>query len=216
MRRSFTAGAPGIIRDAHAAMTRRDDDWIISSLLEDLQDLALSKDRVQVADVIDTVGARGFGPLLMVLSAFLILPIGMVPGIPGVAAVFMILIGGRMMAGHARFWVPARIGRFTFSGHLLAVSVARAQPAVLWMRPVVSPRFAVLVDSRPMRWLLSLVLMATGVVIFVTGFIPGLPFALSLHILLLGIALATRDGLVALTGYGVLFMEGFVIYRIFL
>ncbi|ARE38553.1 Exopolysaccharide synthesis, ExoD [Rhodovulum sp. P5] len=197
-------------------MTRHKDDWIISSLLEDLQNLALSKADVSISDLIDTVGSRGFGPLLMVLSAFLILPIGMVPGIPAVVAVFMILIGGRMMTGNDRLWLPERVGRVSFSGHMLAVSVARAEPTVLWMRPFVAPRLAFLIDSAVAHRILALILMATGVMVLVAGFIPGLPFALSFHVLLLGLALSTRDGFVALSGYGILIGEALVIWRIFL
>ncbi|TCP42973.1 exopolysaccharide biosynthesis protein [Rhodovulum marinum] len=197
-------------------MSSDDDHWIISSLLEDLGALALSRDRVSVADVIEAMGSRGFGPLLMMLSAFLILPVGMVPGMPAVVAVFLILIGGRMMTGETTLWIPARLGRVTFSGHLLAVSVARAQPAALWLRPLVAPRLAILVDSLVMSRLVALILMVTGAVIFVAGFIPGLPFVLSLHVLVLGLALSTRDGLIALAGYALLLPEVLFIWSVFL
>ncbi|TCO72536.1 exopolysaccharide biosynthesis protein [Rhodovulum euryhalinum] len=196
-------------------MSSEHDHWIISSLLEDLAGLALSRDRVSVADVVETMGTRGFGPLLMVLSAFLILPVGMVPGMPGVVALFLILIGGRMMTGETTLWIPARLGRVTFSGHLLAVSVARAQRPVLWLRPLVSPRLAVLVDSVVMGRVVALILMVTGAVIFVAGFIPGLPFVLSLHILVLGLALSSRDGLIAMVGYALLLAEILFIRFIF-
>lgn len=197
-------------------MSRDDDDWILSSLLDDLARLALSRDKITVAELIEAIGARGFGPLLVMLSAFLILPIGMVPGIPGVAAIIMILIGGRMMTGETRLWIPGRLGRAEFSGHLLAVSVARAQPAVLWLRPLLAPRLPFLIDSLVMSRVVALILMVTGAVIFVAGFIPGLPFVLSLHVLVLGMALSTRDGLVALVGYLLLMPEIALIWRVFL
>ncbi|MGC9419368.1 MAG: exopolysaccharide biosynthesis protein [Rhodovulum sp.] len=197
-------------------MSSDDHHWIISSLLEDLATLALSQDRVSVADVVEAMGSRGFGPLLMMLSAFLILPVGMVPGMPAAVAVFLILIGGRMMTGETTLWIPARLGRVTFSGHLLAVSVARAQPVALWLRPLVAPRLAILVDSLVMSRVVALILMVTGAVIFVAGFIPGLPFVLSLHVLVLGLALSTRDGLIALAGYALLLPEVLFIWSVFL
>ncbi|MBK1635712.1 exopolysaccharide biosynthesis protein [Rhodovulum adriaticum] len=197
-------------------MSRDHDDWILSSLLDDLARLALARDKIRVADVIDTIGARGFGPLLVMLSAFMILPIGMVPGIPGVAAVLMILIGGRMMTGETRLWIPARLGRVEFTGHLLAVSVARAQPVALWLRPFLAPRLPLLIDSLVMSRVVALILMVTGAVIFLAGFIPGLPFVLSLHVLVLGMALSTRDGLAALVGYILLMPEILLIWHLFL
>ncbi|PTW47124.1 MULTISPECIES: exopolysaccharide biosynthesis protein [Rhodovulum] len=191
------------------------DDWIISSLLEDLAALALASDRVSVADLIETLGARGFGPLLVMLSAFLILPVGMLPGLPGVVAVFMILIGGRMITGKTTLWLPGRLRRVHLSGHVLAVSVARAQPAALWLRPLLAPRLVTFVESGLATRLIALILMATGVLIFLLGFIPGLPFVLSLHVLMLGLAMSTRDGLVAFLAYCMLLPEIVFIWRVF-
>ncbi|ARC88238.1 exopolysaccharide biosynthesis protein [Rhodovulum sp. MB263] len=191
------------------------DDWIISSLLEDLAALALANDRISIADLVETLGARGFGPLLVMLSAFLILPVGMLPGLPGVVAIFMILIGGRMMTGQTTLWLPARLRRVHISGHVLAVSVARAQPAALWLRPLLTPRLVALIEGRIATRLIALILMVTGVLIFLLGFIPGLPFVLSLHVLMLGLALSTRDGLVAGLAYVLMGPEIAFIWRVF-
>ncbi|WP_074219114.1 exopolysaccharide biosynthesis protein [Rhodovulum sp. ES.010] len=193
-----------------------DDDWIISGLLEDLAALALSRDRISVAELVETMGRRGFGPLLVVLSAFLILPVGILPGIPAVVSILLILVGGRMMSGETTLWIPARLGRVGFSGHVLAASVARAQPVALRLRPLVAPRLAFLVSSAVMSRVVALILMVTGAVILLVGFIPGLPFVLSLHVLLLGIALSSRDGLVALLGYALLVPEVLFIWKVFL
>ncbi|WP_414898167.1 exopolysaccharide biosynthesis protein [Rhodovulum sp. YEN HP10] len=191
------------------------DDWIISSLLEDLAALALANDRISIADLVETLGARGFGPLLVMLSAFLILPVGMLPGLPGVVAIFMILIGGRMITGQTTLWLPARLRRVHISGHVLAVSVARAQPAALWLRPLLTPRLVALIEGRIATRLIALILMVTGVLIFLLGFIPGLPFVLSLHVLMLGLALSTRDGLVAGLAYVLMGPEIVFIWRVF-
>ncbi|ANB35335.1 exopolysaccharide biosynthesis protein [Rhodovulum sulfidophilum] len=191
------------------------DDWIISSLLEDLAALALANDRISIADLVEALGARGFGPLLVMLSAFLILPVGMLPGLPGVVAIFMILIGGRMMTGETTLWLPARLRRVHISGHVLAVSVARAQPAALWLRPLLTPRLVALIEGRIATRLIALILIGTGVLIFLLGFIPGLPFVLSLHVLMLGLALSTRDGLVAALAYALMGPEIIFIWRVF-
>jgi hypothetical protein len=192
-----------------------EDHWIISGVLDDLASLALSRDRLSLSDIVDALGARGFGPLIVILAGCLILPIGMVPGLPAVVALFLILIGGRMMTGARRIWMPALLGRVRLSGHLLAVSVARAQPAVLWLRPLLSPRLPFLVESAVMRRLIALILMVTGAVILIAGIIPGIPFILSLHILVLGLAMSARDGLVALAGYAMLLPEIVFILHVF-
>lgn len=195
---------------------RSDDDWIISTLLEDLGALALSRDRISVHDLVSAIGPRGFGPLLILLAGLLILPSGMIPGLPNAVAVFLILIGGRMMTGSTEIWLPARLGRVTFSGHLLAVSVARAQRAVLRLRPHLAPRLLFLVEGPVARRVIALILLVTGTLMTLVGLVPGLPFVLSLHVLVLGLALSSRDGLVALLGYGLIMAETLFIRAVFL
>ncbi|HDR27278.1 exopolysaccharide biosynthesis protein [Rhodovulum sp.] len=193
-----------------------DDDWIISSLLEDLGALALARDRVSVHDLVETIGPRGFGPLLALLAGMLILPTGMIPGVPNVVALFLILIGGRMMTGAQEIWVPDRLGRVSFSGHMLAVSVAKAQRWALWLRPHLMPRLVFLVEGAVARRAIALILLLTGAVMTLVGLIPGFPFVLSLHVVVLGLALSSRDGLAALVGYALILAEILFITAFFL
>lgn len=197
-------------------MSSDDDHWIISSLLEDLAGLALARDRISVADVVETIGPRGFGPILVLLAGMLILPTGMIPGVPNAVALLLILIGGRMMRGAREIWVPARLGRASFSGHRLAVSVARAQRWALWLRPHLAPRLVFLVEGAVASRLIALILLATGAVMTLVGLIPGFPFVLSLHVLVLGLALSSRDGLAALVGYALILAEILFIGAVFL
>lgn len=197
-------------------MNSDDEHWIMSSLLEDLGGLALERDRVSVHDLVETIGPRGFGPLLVLLAGMLILPTGMIPGVPNVVALFLILIGGRMMTGAQEIWVPDRLGRLGFSGHMLALSVARAQRWALWLRPHLLPRLVFLVEGAVARRGIALILLVTGAVMTLVGLIPGFPFVLSLHVLVLGLALSSRDGLVALAGYGLLALEILFIRAVFL
>ncbi|GAA0289706.1 exopolysaccharide biosynthesis protein [Rhodovulum strictum] len=195
---------------------RGEDDWIISSLLDDLGALALARDRISVHDLVETIGPRGFGPLLVLLAGLLILPTGMIPGVPNVVALFLILIGGRMMTGAREIWVPDRLGRVSFSGHMLALSVARAQRWALWLRPHLTPRLVGLVEGAVASRLIALILLVTGAVMTLVGLIPGFPFVLSLHVLVLGLALSSRDGLAALAGYALILAEILFIATFFL
>lgn len=198
------------------AMSEHRDDWVIATLLEDLSALAVARDKVGLGEIVDTLGARGFGPLLVVLAAFLILPVGMVPGMPGIVGLFLILIGSRMAVGSTQLWLPARLRRVNLPGRLLVASVARAQPAVLWMRPLVAPRLPFLVDSHLMLRVIAIILMATGAVNILIGFVPGLPFLMSLHVLVLGIGLSSRDGVLGLIGYLLVLPELAIILHVLL
>lgn len=173
----------------------------LSGLLDDLDALLGEKDRVSLGEIIDTLGARGFGPLLVTLSAFLILPVGMIPGTPGLVAIVLVLIGLQMLIGQKRLWAPVGLRNRTVSAEALRLSIARARPIARRLRPVLMPRYYGLVDNGLILTTAAAIFIATGVVIFLIGFIPGLPFVLSIHVLLIGLGMTARDGIITALGF---------------
>ena len=173
----------------------------LSGLLDDLEALLDDRERVSLGEIIDTLGARGFGPLLVTLSAFLILPVGMIPGMPGLVAIVLVLIGLQMLIGQKRLWAPVGVRSRTVSAELLRVSIHRARPIARRLRPVLMPRLCALTDNGLLLTTAAAIFIATGAVIFVIGFIPGLPFVLSIHVLLIGLGMTARDGIVTALGF---------------
>jgi len=173
----------------------------LSGLLDDLEALLDDRERVSLGEIIDTLGARGFGPLLVTLSAFLILPVGMIPGMPGLVAIVLALIGLQMLIGQKRLWAPVGVRNRTVSADLLRISISRARPIARRLRPVLMPRYYGLVDNGLILTSAAAIFIGTGVVIFLIGFIPGLPFVLSIHVLLIGLGMTARDGIVTALGF---------------
>lgn len=173
----------------------------LSGLLDDLEALLDEKDRVSLGEIIDALGSRGFGPLLVTLSAFLILPVGMIPGTPGLVAIVLVLIGLQMLIGQKRLWAPVGVRNRTVSAEVLRLSIARARPIARRLRPVLMPRYYGLVDNGLILTTAAGIFIATGVVIFLIGFIPGLPFVLSIHVLLIGLGMTARDGIITALGF---------------
>jgi len=183
------------------APTDPQDDDQLSGLLDDLEALIDDEDEVSLGAIIDALGARGFGPLLVTLSAFLIMPVGMIPGMPGLVAIVLVLIGLQMLIGQKRLWAPEGLRRRLIKADLLRASVKRARPVAQWLRPVLMPRLCGLTDNGLLLTTAAAIFIATGAVIFVIGFIPGLPFVLSIHVLLIGLGMTARDGIVTLLGF---------------
>ncbi|MGC9368939.1 MAG: exopolysaccharide biosynthesis protein [Paracoccaceae bacterium] len=181
--------------------TPDDDDDQISGLLDDLEALLDEEEEVSLGEIIDALGARGFGPLLVTLSAFLIMPVGMIPGMPGLVAIVLVRIGLQMLIGQKRLWAPVGLRRRLISADLLRASVKRARPLARRLRPVLMPRYCRLVDNGLTLTTAAAIFIATGAVIFLIGFIPGLPFVLSIHVLLIGLGMSARDGIVTLLGF---------------
>lgn len=172
----------------------------LSGVITDLQGLIDNGARISLGQVVDTLGARGFGPLLVVLSAILILPVGMVPGMPGLVALIMMAIGLHILTGFQRLWLPERVRNVSIPSDVMAAGLKRAQPVARRLRYALNQRFTRFIDNRLYRLATSVILLATGATIFLIGFVPGLPFVLSIHVLLIGLGLTARDGIVSALG----------------
>jgi len=190
-------------------------DATLDSVLDGIEALAKGQTKVPLKAVLDSIGVRGFGPLMVVLSALLLLPVGMVPGVPAVVAILLMVIGLNILVLRRHLTVPQRLARINVSARILQSSVNRARPVVRWLRPVLIRRLTGLIESPLALLMISVILLATGAVILVVGFIPGLPFMMSLHILLLGLGLTARDGLVGLLGFAAVVPEAAAAWWLF-
>lgn len=190
--------------------------WPIGGMLDDLSALTEAHEKITLGQVVDCIGSRGFGPLLMVLSIFLILPVGMIPGVPGAVGIVTGLIGGLLLVGASRLNLPDRVARISFGAKHLHAAVEWGRPYTHWLRRVTRPRLQVLVRGWLPLTLIALILIATGMLIFFIGFIPGLPFLMAIHVLFFGIGMATRDGAMTLVGFVLLTPEAWLIGRFLL
>ncbi|KAJ55543.1 hypothetical protein ACMU_12685 [Actibacterium mucosum KCTC 23349] len=173
----------------------------LDSLLDTLEALAEAPGEVSLRQVLRALGPRSFGPLMVAAAGLLILPVGMIPGVPGAVAAMLGLIGVHLFVARAQIWVPKWLARRSVSSRLLGASARRARPWAHRLRPLLATRATGLVEGALSVRAMGLILVATGAVMFVIGFIPGLPFALAGHVLLFGLGLTARDGVLVALGY---------------
>ncbi len=109
-------------------MTRRRRITNLEELLDRLADAPVDDGRVTFDAVLDVIGRRSFGPLLLVAGLITAAPVvGDVPGVPTIIGLFVLAIAGQLLFGRDHFWLP---------GWLLKLSVARRtfEKALGWMR----------------------------------------------------------------------------------
>lgn len=186
----------------------------LDGIFGDLQEAAEQAEALTAAQILDVIGARGFGPVLVVLSFFLILPVGMVPGMPAVVGLLMFLIGLMLVLGRKRLHLPRKVGALSLASHRIIALTTRVRPLAARLRGVLHPRLSFLAASRPALVAIGLLLMGTGAIIFAVGFIPFLPFFMALHVLLIGLGLTTRDGVAILAAAALAVPEVLLLLRL--
>ena len=160
-----------------------------------------TREKVLLGELTDSLGRRGFGPVILLASTMMVLPTGMIPGVPAFMGLILILAGGQMLSGRHELGLPPRIYGIVLPGPALLRGIARAEPMARRLSRWLRLRWLFLVNGLLSRWMIALILIITSGVIIVIGAIPGLPFLLALHLVAFGLGLTVGDGVFVAAGY---------------
>lgn len=166
----------------------------IGGLLERLRRAAERREALTVEQLLESIGARAFGPLLLIPGLLMLTPLAGVPTVPSAMAAFVVLVGSQLLAGKKSPWLPKWLGSRRVESQRLLQAIDFLKPAARWLDRIFRPRWKLMV-SKPARFLAGClaVLLALSVppleLVPMAALIPGFAIAL------LGIALTTRDGL---------------------
>lgn len=175
----------------------------LEQLLDLIGEAAEGKNDVSLDEILDVVGRRSFGPLLLVAGLITLAPIvGDIPGVPTLMALLVLLVAGEVLFRHEHFWLPS---------WLLNRSVAKDKlvKVLSWMR-----RPARFID-RLLRPRLTFFTRQAGVIVialvcvliaFAMPLMEVVPFsanAAGLVLTAFGLALIAQDGILALLAFSV-------------
>lgn len=158
-------------------------------------------DQVSVGALLEEIGTRSFGPLLLFAGAVMASPLSGIPGMPTTMGALTLLISLQLLLRRDHFWLP----RWMLNRSLSHDKIKRA---VKWLRPVarfidrlLRPRLTRLVRGRAAYVIAAVcALMAVGV-----PAMEVVPFSATLAgaaLCAFGLSLTSRDGLVAIVAFG--------------
>lgn len=155
-------------------------------------------DRISFARIVDELGERGFGVLLIIFALPNCIPFPGVPGTSFITGLAILYISIQLILARDEPALPRWVGEKSFTRGQLARFVAKTNPLLRWLEKPVRPRLAPMVAGPGER-----AIGALGVVHAVTLALPipmgNLPQGVAL--ILLALALIELDGLMAIGGY---------------
>lgn len=170
-------------------------------MLDDIGALARGATRVSIGDVVERIGARGFGPLIFVPALVGASPLGGLPGLPTLMALVIVLIAVQILVRRGRIWLPGPLRRRGVTSARLQAAIERARPAARgidrWLGRKLDP-----LTSAPARVLAALVVICLCVLVPPLELVPFAALAPMLAIALIGLAIAAQDGILMLVGLG--------------
>ena len=155
-------------------------------------------DEVSFGQMLDALGERGFGLLLMLFALPNLLPFPGVPGVSFVTGMAILFISVQLILAKDEPAFPAWVSHKSFSRAQLSKFIVKTNPLLRWLEKPIRPRFSPVVVGAGER-----MIGVVGVLHALTLALPipmgNLPQAVAL--ILLALALIELDGLMAILGY---------------
>ncbi|WP_173012757.1 exopolysaccharide biosynthesis protein [Niveispirillum sp. SYP-B3756] len=153
-------------------------------------------ERISIGELVDGLGERAFGILLLLFALPTILPAP--PGLSAITGLPILLFSVQMILGSPHPWMPGFLRRRSFLRSDLLTVLEKAEPYLRWIEKFSRPRMIHLTEGGLER--------IAGFVIFFLSVVLILPIPLgnifpSIAIGLMALAQMERDGATMIAGY---------------
>lgn len=179
------------------ARTPRD----LEELLDAIESIDPPSGKVRFEDILEAVGRRSFGPLLLLAGVVTLMPvISGIPGVPVLMACFTLLVCAQLLMGRRTFWLPAWLQQRWVSRTALLKGLGYLHRPARWVDRLLGQRLIFLTGRRGMQ-ASALTCLLVAISMPPMELIPFSANVAGLTLSLFGLALMARDGLLTLIAF---------------
>lgn len=157
--------------------------------------------RISVDEILTAVGTRSFGPLLLLVGMLIASPLSGIPGFPTINAVIVLLVSSQLLMGRKHFWLPDWLLRRTVPQGKMATAVRWLRPSARFIDRFIRPRLILFVKGPAPTRITALLCLIIASVMPLLEFIPFSSSLAGVVLAAFGLALVSRDGLLALIAF---------------
>ena len=176
-----------------------------NELLDRFKKASVDKERVSLGDLLDAVGKRSFGPLLLFAGIIMSAPgISDIPSVPTTVGIFVLIVSGQILFGRDHFWLPGWLLRRSVSSkRLLKLAASKwvRRPAA-WVDKFVTERLRIFAGPKS-SYIVALITTILALIAPITELVPLSGVGVGAAILCFGISLIAHDGLMNLIGLAI-------------
>ncbi len=172
----------------------------IEQALDKIDQAAQDSDPVSLGSIVEGVGSRTFGPLLLLAGIVMASPLSGIPGMPTSMSVLVLVIAAQLLIGRKHFWLPNWLLKRSVSRKRLSKAISWLKKPARFIDRLLRPRLAFLVHP------IGTYIIAVMCIVIAAGmpFMELVPFsatAAGVAICAFGVALVAQDGAIALFAY---------------
>lgn len=170
----------------------------LEELLDSLRRAGADRDQVSIGRILEVVGRRSFGPILLFAGLITFAPlIGDIPGVPTIVGLLVLLVAVQLLFHRDHVWLPDWLLRRSASKDKLEKAVQKSRRPARAIDKVVHPRLTNLTSGRSA----NMILTASILICAATPLMELVPFSANVAgaaLIAFGLALIAHDGLLAL------------------
>jgi hypothetical protein len=180
----------------------------LSSLLDVLQE-EIDRDpeggeeaKVSLEMIMDLIGRRAYGPILLVIGLLALSPLTVIPGATWLFAALTLAICFQMVLHKGHVWMPKKALSINVTEGKLTKFIKAARPTARFVDKFIRPRLTFL--SQP-PWAIGIAFICAlaALISFPAGLLPFAPMPPALAIAFFGLGLTARDGVMLSLGSGI-------------
>lgn len=159
-----------------------------------------SDQKTTVGDIVNSFGGRAYAPLIIIPAVIALFPItGGIPGMSIFTATVIILVTVQMLVTQGTIWLPEFIRQREISKKRLSDLSEKWQGRLRWVDRWFQKRMVFLTES-PFNSVLAILCIVLSLTMYPLAFVPMGAAPPSFAIMLIGLSLLTKDGLLAIIG----------------
>jgi hypothetical protein len=174
-------------------------DTPLQSVLDQVETVLDGSESVDLKTVVESFGNRSFGPIMVLCGLCMMTPLGAIPGIPPAFGVIVIVFALQLLFRRKTPWMPEVLRRVRIPSDKLTKVQAKVRPFLAKIDGIIRPRLQ-WAATGPMQVVISLVAIILSLSFFILGMVPFGVVAPAAIILLLGLGITARDGVLTLLG----------------
>ncbi len=173
----------------------------LEHILEVLGEAAEGHDRVTVRTMCKAIGARSFGPLLLLVGLIALSPLIAIPTIPTIVAMTVLLIVGQLLFRRKHFWLPDWLLRRSISSQRFKKALKFLHKPARFIDRFLRPRLTKLTRGAG-AYGVAIACVIVACMMPIMEIVPFAAHSAGAALTAFALALMAQDGLLALIALG--------------
>ena len=172
----------------------------MKDILTCVEDACGEAETVTCRAILDQIGQRSFGAVLLLPALVVVSPLSGIIGLPSTAAAIILMICVQMLLGRKEAWVPRAVTSRSMSCRRVQKALGFLRPMARFTDRLLRPRLRILTEGAGTRCV-AFACILLAVMMPPLELVPFATSLLAAVITLFGLALVANDGLMAVLGY---------------